>query len=103
MAAWIERLRGDYDFIVLDTPPILSVSDALVLSHLADTTLYLVRWGESARPVVAAGLRSFRANGGGLAGAVLTRVNMAKHSGYSYGDDKYAHGKYYEPHEKTPS
>lgn len=95
MRQWLERLRADYDFIVLDTPPVLSVSDALVLSHLADTTIYLVRWGESARPVVANGLRTFNNDGGNLAGVVLSRVDMAKHSGYTYGEDRYAYGNHY--------
>lgn len=95
MAALIERLRGEYDLIVLDTPPALSVSDALVLSHLADTTLYLVRWGKSSRPIVANGLKAFRAHGGHLAGAVLTRVDMTRHSTYSYGEDEYIYGRGY--------
>ncbi len=95
MAALIEKLRGDYDLIVLDTPPALSVSDALVLSHLADTTLYLVRWGKSSRPIVATGLKTFSANGGHLAGAVLTRVDMTRHSSYSYGEDEYIYGRGY--------
>lgn len=103
MRQWLDHLRSDYDFIVLDTPPVLSVSDALVLSHMADTTIYLVRWGSSARPVVTNGLRTFTNDGGNLAGAVLSRVDMAKHSGYTYGEDRYAYGNYYADREDDES
>lgn len=103
MRQWLDRLRADYDFIVLDTPPVLSVSDALVLSHLADTTIYLVRWGKSPRPVVNNGLRTFSNDGGNLAGAVLSRVDMAKHSGYTYGEDRYAYGNHYTDDEDEES
>jgi capsular exopolysaccharide synthesis family protein len=94
MATLIEGLRSQYDMIVLDTPPVLAVSDALILSHLVDTTLFLVRWGKTPRPVVLGALKSFRTNGGNLAGAVLTRVDFRRHATYGYGDSGYYYGHY---------
>ena len=81
----------------------LVIGLALLLSHIADTTIYLVRWGESARQVVATGLRTFRNDGGALAGAVLTRVDMMRHMGYSYGEDRYAYGRYYTTPASPPN
>jgi succinoglycan biosynthesis transport protein ExoP len=95
MRELIAALRPHYDFIVLDTPPILGASDALILSHIADTTLFLVRWGQTPRPVVLGALTSFRANGGTLAGVVLTRVDLRKHATYGYGDFGYFYGHYH--------
>ena len=103
LKALIRRFRAEYDLVVLDTPPVLSVSDALLLSHIADTTIYLVRWGESSRQVVSTGLRTFRIDGGQLAGAVLTRVDMVRHMGYSYGEDRYAYGRYYTTPASPPN
>ncbi|PKU24451.1 GumC family protein [Telmatospirillum siberiense] len=94
MRTFIESMRGQYDLIVLDTPPLLAVSDALILSHLADTTIFLVRWGKTPRPVAMGALKSFHNNGGDLAGVVLTRVDFRRHATYGYGDAGYYYGHY---------
>ena len=39
----LAEAKKDYDFIIIDTPPTLLVTDTLVISHLVDTTLYVVR------------------------------------------------------------
>lgn len=39
----IAEAKSEYDFIIIDTPPTLLVTDTLVISHLVDTTLYVVR------------------------------------------------------------
>ena len=39
----IAEAKSEYDFIIVDTPPTLLVTDTLVISHLVDTTLYVVR------------------------------------------------------------
>lgn len=39
----ITEAKKEYDFIIVDTPPTLLVTDTLVISHLVDTTLYVVR------------------------------------------------------------
>lgn len=43
MFTLMEELKKDYDYIILDTPPVGLVSDALELAHFADVTLYIVR------------------------------------------------------------
>ena len=86
MKTLIDGMRFHYDFIVLDTPPLLAVSDALALSHAADATLFLVRWAKSPRKIVRVAMKSFHALGGKLAGVVLSRVDMHKHAKYGYGN-----------------
>ena len=39
----MSEAKKEYDFIIIDTPPTLLVTDTLVISHLVDTTLYVVR------------------------------------------------------------
>ncbi|MEO8254729.1 MAG: polysaccharide biosynthesis tyrosine autokinase [Flavobacterium sp.] len=41
----IDELKKEYDIIILDTPPTLLVTDSLIISRYADTTLYIVRSG----------------------------------------------------------
>ncbi len=43
----IERLREDFDYILLDTPPVGMVADALLLGERADCSLYVVRHGHT--------------------------------------------------------
>ena len=43
MKEMIEELKKNYDYIILDTPPVGLVSDALELSQFCDVTLYVVR------------------------------------------------------------
>ncbi len=43
MAEFIARARNEFDMIIIDTPPVGVVTDALLLSHLANVTLFVVR------------------------------------------------------------
>jgi polysaccharide biosynthesis transport protein len=82
------RLREEYDLVIVDTPPILAVSDAMALSTQADATLFAVRWGVTPRAAVKIGLRrmlgsSHRRN---FTGIILTMVNAREHSRYGHED-----------------
>ena len=43
MRKWLEQCKAEYDFILLDSAPVLPVSDAMFLTSLADTTILLAR------------------------------------------------------------
>jgi succinoglycan biosynthesis transport protein ExoP len=90
----IRQMSSLYDLVVIDSPPIMAVSDAIVLSGLADATLVMVRWETTPREVTISAVRQLRQSGGRIAGAVLTRVNMRKHARFSYGDSGYYYDKY---------
>jgi succinoglycan biosynthesis transport protein ExoP len=96
MRAFLERMRSRYDVIVIDAPPVLAVSDPIILSHVVDTTMYLVRWEKTPRAIVQGAMKLLRANGGHLAGIVLSRVNAKRHATYGYGDHAYYYGRYSE-------
>lgn len=52
MDEMIEQLRKDFDFVILDTPPVALVTDAFVLSKFADHSLFLVRQNYTPRMVL---------------------------------------------------
>jgi len=89
-----------YDLVILDSPPVLSVSDARVISQVADKTLFLVHWGSTRRQDVMMGVKQLMESGADMAGLVISRVNVKKHAAYGYRDsgyyydDKYT--KYYD-------
>jgi polysaccharide biosynthesis transport protein len=94
MRGMLEQMRMRYDFICIDSPPVLAVSDPIILSHMVDSTIFCIRWERTPRQVVEGALKLIRANGGAIAGAVLTRVNTRRHAAYGYGDTAYYYGRY---------
>lgn len=90
----LEEARARYDYIIIDTPPLVAVSDALLLSKLADIMLLVVRWEYTPRAIVEHVLRLLRDNGSASTGVLLTRVNMRKHARYNYGGPTYIAAKY---------
>jgi Mrp family chromosome partitioning ATPase len=90
----VRQMSTLYDMVVVDSPPIMAVSDPIVLSGLVDATIVLVRWETTPREVAISAIRQLRQSGGRIAGAVLTRVNMRKHARFSYGDSGYYYDQY---------
>ena len=46
------RSAGGYDLVILDSPPVMAVSDARIISQLADYTIFIVHWARTPRDVV---------------------------------------------------
>jgi succinoglycan biosynthesis transport protein ExoP len=78
MSELLAAVRGHYDLVVLDTPPILPVADALVLASQADATLMIVRWEKTARTAARDAVRLLRESRVPIMGVVMTRVDMRK-------------------------
>lgn len=88
MKTLLERMTDMYDFVLLDSPPIQSVTDSLTLSTLADGTVIVVRAGKTTYDMVANGLRKLKAINAHLLGFVLNGV------GKTTGREGYYHGYY---------
>jgi polysaccharide biosynthesis transport protein len=94
MRQLLEEWRESYDYVVIDTPPLLAVTDATILSRLADVTLLLARHGVSTR-------RSLRRAHKSLADRadanVSVVVNGVSRTSPTYGEyHGYAGTKYYK-------
>ena len=98
MKALIALLAQQYDIVVLDTPPLLAVSDTLVLTRQVEKSIFVVRWQKTARETVVSGLRQLVDAGADLAGLVLTQVDMKKQARYGQSDTGYQY--YYDRHMK---
>lgn len=90
----IGMLRGQYDRIILDTPPVLAVADTRILAGVADRVIYLVRWNSTPRDAVRTGVRLLRDAHARMAGLVLSRVDTRRHARYGYGDYGQYYGRY---------
>ncbi|WP_324827751.1 GumC family protein [Qipengyuania zhejiangensis] len=85
------QLRARYDFIVIDTPPVMALRDAKVLAAYADGSVMTARWGKSSPDTLKSVMQVL---GNNLIGAVITRVNYAKHARFAYGDALQYYSKY---------
>jgi Mrp family chromosome partitioning ATPase len=98
MKSLLEICRRSFDYIVIDTPPVGPFADPLLVSLLADKTVYVVRWGTTAREMVTYSLQKF-SDHEHIAGIVFNFVNevearkYGKHA-YSFYDSTYR--KYYD-------
>lgn len=72
MAEVLQSLRARYDVIVLDTPPLLPVTDAAVLSALADGVMLVVRYGSTRQDQVHQSLEGLGTIKSRVLGTVLT-------------------------------
>jgi capsular exopolysaccharide synthesis family protein len=86
MAALMADLTDRYEFVVLDTPPILPAADALTLAHLTDGALLVTRVRATRRAQLAEAADALDAVHARTLGVVLTRVAPTRHSSY-YGPD----------------
>lgn len=85
MADVVAALRGDYDKLLLDAPPLLPVTDAVVCSALADGVLLVVRWGRTSRDEVAEAAAMLEQVHAPVLGSVLNgrRLTRAERRRYS--------------------
>jgi Mrp family chromosome partitioning ATPase len=99
MKMLLEELKSEFDAIVIDSPPVMAASDALLLAPKADTVLFLVKWAQTNRKIVNESIRRIAEVDGDVGGVILTMVDPAKQEKYDFGDSGYYHSavrKYYK-------
>jgi polysaccharide biosynthesis transport protein len=87
----LQEFRQQYDFVVIDTPPVLGMADATALSQVVDAVVIVFRWERTKLDAARAALKELEHVSANVIGAVLNQVNMKKHAHCGYGDA----GQYY--------
>jgi capsular exopolysaccharide synthesis family protein len=92
----IAQLRKLFDYIVLDTSPLLPVIDALALATMVDKILVIVEWSRTSRASIFEALKVLRPEAHRVAGIVLNKVDLNQLPGYGCRGDYYyrAAGKF---------
>jgi capsular exopolysaccharide synthesis family protein len=80
----IEHCRGIYTHIVMDSPPLLSVTDSVVLAREADAVVMIVRHGKSSKHALRRGRDLLQRSGSKLTGIVLNAVDLSSPEYYAY-------------------
>ncbi|KQR91856.1 capsular biosynthesis protein [Chryseobacterium sp. Leaf180] len=86
----IEALKSTYDYVILDTAPLMLVTDSFLIADVADATVYVTRSGYTEKELIDFANRQVREKKIKNVAFVLNDVNK-KHSGYGYGY-KYGYG-----------
>jgi len=94
MQALLEQLEQEFDLIILDTPPIMGISDAWTLARRVDALVHLIHWAETPRETVRSSIRQLEVLDLRPTGFVLSMVNMQQQRQYGYGGYGYYYGKY---------
>ncbi len=84
MDALIAELRHDYEYVIMDTPPTLPVTDAAVVATNADATILVVKSGDTEESSAQRAIDQLRRVRARIAGAVLNSVTQRKDPQYSY-------------------
>lgn len=82
----LQDLREKYDYVLLDTPPVIAVSDALYIAKLTDAVIFIVAQNTARKSLVKEALQTLQNNKVKVIGTVLTQVNL-KTGEYGYGYD----------------
>jgi capsular exopolysaccharide synthesis family protein len=80
----VVTLRGLFDYIVLDTPPLLMVVDALALATVVDKILVIVEWSQTAHGSISEAFKVLRPEAHRVAGIVFNKVDLNRLPGYGY-------------------
>lgn len=95
MIRLLDEAKSNFDYIVLDLPPLGPVVDARAISPLLDTVLMVVEWGRTSRKVVRSTLSNEARLYDKCAGVILNKVDAKKMKLYrDFGSDEYYHSRY---------
>jgi succinoglycan biosynthesis transport protein ExoP len=83
--AFLSEARKVYDLIILDSPPVSRVADALTLADYADTTLFVIAYHSAQRQLIQVALRRFIAAHKSITGIVMSKVPASQAAQYYSG------------------
>ena len=90
----MERLKEEFEVIVIDSPPVQLVSDAVMLSQLATSVLFVVRADRTPYPVARHALSRLHRVDAPVLGVVLNQIDLEKADNY-YGEYSGYGNRYY--------
>lgn len=93
--ALIQKMRGEYDYILIDTPPMISVSDALIAAKHSNGAILIVESKLVSYKALQKAKKQLEQTGCRILGAVLNKVDLEEDKYYS----RYGYYKYYSKYE----
>ncbi|NUP07096.1 MAG: polysaccharide biosynthesis tyrosine autokinase [Polyangiaceae bacterium] len=100
--AYLRKMSERYDQVILDSPPIVAVTDAVILSTTVDATVLVVRAFKTTKDLAKHALRQLQDISANMAGTVLNAVNLSKDE-YRYSYQYYRRDNYYSTDAHQPT
>jgi polysaccharide biosynthesis transport protein len=94
MAELIDQWREEYDFVIVDSPPILMVSDALGVASRADNTIMVIRAGLTRRKAITRSFELLARSKIHILGAIINDIDLNIENFYTYSNRSYGY-RYY--------
>jgi len=94
---FINKIEGEFEYILVDSPPIIPVSDAGILSRLCDATLLVVSTNQTRIDMMERAIETLKSVEGHFAGVLMNNFSTSNGYGYYY---KYKYYHYYSKHKK---
>lgn len=85
LSALKEELRGTYDLVIVDTPPVLVVDDTIRIGVLADEIWQVVRWGRTPENVLVDTVERLKRDGLPITATLINDVDTRRHQRLGYG------------------
>ena len=92
--AFLDQVSSIYDLVILDTPPILAVTDPAIVGRQAGTSLIVTRFAQNPAREIQLTIRRFTQNGIDIKGAIFNGVEKRASANYTYGGYDYYHYEY---------
>ena len=99
MAECLRKWRSEYQYIVIDTPPVLLVTDTIVLAPEVDGVIVVARYGLTSREALLKTSDLLTSGGANVLGVLLNAIDKSSDSYYGY----YGHEKYFRGGEQKES
>lgn len=96
----LKVLTHQYDYVIIDTPPILAVTDAALIARNAGTTLLVLKAGAHPMRMIEESMRRLQQGGVHLRGAIFNQVGIGGTQGYGY---RYGYSPVYYTYKRAKS
>jgi capsular exopolysaccharide synthesis family protein len=94
MAHFLKTMQGNFTHVVVDSPPIASFTDGVLIASMVDGVILVVHAGKSSRQVIRRSRQLLQDVGAKIFGVVLNNVNLKSHDNYYYYQSYYQQGNY---------
>jgi capsular exopolysaccharide synthesis family protein len=98
----VKRLREEYDYVIIDTPPLANVIDAAIVAQNCDGAIFVIAANSTSHKFVGRSIEQLKKTRCKILGAVLNKVDLSENGYYGKYYGNY-YGKYYGKYNNSPS
>ena len=96
---FLATLQEHFDWVIVDSPPVMAVTDAAVIGHIASGVVFVIGCEQTSKYTATAALEQLEAAKAHFLGGVLNKVDVQRHSYYYSHYYRRDYGQYYNSNE----